>query len=114
MSTTAATDSMGTANESASVQQFGHKDLLRLLAAATPSQEQTIATLSDPAQSRSAQQLFQATALIGQTVEVEAADGSPMMGIVSTVRVVAGSPKLIIGEDSYDLNQVHTVSPPES
>ena len=109
MATTGANTSIVTANERIPAQPLGR--FLELLAAPTNSLEQPLATPSDPAQLRSAQQLFQATALVGQTVEVAAADGSPMMGIVSAVRVVDGSPKLIIGEDSYDLNQVRTVSP---
>ena len=60
---------------------------------------------------RQDQQLLQATALLGQTVVINADQNQTVQGVVSAVQIEAGTPKLIVGGKPFDLSQVAGISP---
>jgi flagellar basal-body rod modification protein FlgD len=57
-----------------------------------------------------AQALEQAAALIGKQVQANLADGSQLQGAVTEVRVVGGTPRLVVNGQTVDLDQVVNVS----
>lgn len=59
---------------------------------------------------RTEEQLSQANSMIGRAVAVQAADGTAVTGSVSAVQLVAGTPKIIVNGQAYDLSQVLAVS----
>ncbi len=76
--------------------------------------EETRAMESDISQMRTQQQLLQASALLGQTVQVQATADTTATGIVTAVQVDSGTPKIVIGGTAYDLSQVLTIQPTTS
>ncbi|MCC7104531.1 MAG: flagellar hook assembly protein FlgD [Chloroflexi bacterium] len=58
----------------------------------------------------SAQSLEQAAALIGKQVLANLADGSQLQGAVTEVRVVGGTPRLVVNGQTIGLDQVANVS----
>lgn len=132
--TTAATvtDWSAAANERVPLKTLGQNDFLRLLITQLSSQdplnpqkdsefiaqmaqfsslEQAKTMQADMAAMRSEQQLLQANVLIGQTVELQVDKNTTATGIVSAVRVVDGTPKLVVDGDDYELSQVRTITP---
>lgn len=120
------------ANPRVPTKQLGQDDFLRLLLTKLTSQdpmnpekdsdfiaqmaqfsslEQSKAMQADMAAMRSEQQLLQASALIGQTVQVAVNDEVTNSGVVSSVKIIEGTPKLVIGGINYDLSQVLTITP---
>lgn len=66
---------------------------------------------SDFSALRAQQQLWQANALIGQTVGVRMADGVVESGVVSGVEVESGWPRLLVNGQRYELNRVFSIGP---
>lgn len=114
------------------IQTLGQDDFLKLLVAQMTSQdplnpqkdtdfiaqmaqfsslEQSKTMQADIARLRAQQEVFQASALLGQTVELQINEDFAAIGVVSAVRIEAGTPKLVVGEDSYDLSQVLAITP---
>lgn len=56
------------------------------------------------------QSALQANALLGQTVQVQTAQGQTVSGVVSAVNFQSGTPSLSINGQAYDLSQVLSVS----
>jgi len=114
------------------IQTLGQNDFLKLLVTQLTSQdplnpqtdtafiaqmaqfsalEQSKAMQSDMAKLRSEQQFLQATALLGQTVELQVGQEATARGIVSAMQIEAGTPKLVVDGKPYDLSQVFMVTP---
>ncbi len=72
----------------------------------------TTAMQTNLAQIGAQQQFLQATDLIGKNVVLQNDDQSVTSGVVGAVQIEAGTPKLIVDGQSYDLSQVLTVTPP--
>jgi flagellar basal-body rod modification protein FlgD len=54
---------------------------------------------------------LQASTLLGKTVVVQVDQDTTAQGTVSGVQIEAGTPKLIVNGQKYDLSQVVTISP---
>ncbi len=119
-------------NERVPTKQLGQQDFLRLLLTKLTSQdplnpekdsdfiaqmaqfsslEQAKAMQADMAALRTEQQLLQASALIGETVQVQLDQDTATAGVVEGVKVDAGVPKLVINGEAYPLEQVLTITP---
>lgn len=61
---------------------------------------------------QASQQMQQANGLIGRNVKIVATDGTTPQGIVSSVQVLSGVPKIVVNGSLYDLNQVLSISAP--
>jgi flagellar basal-body rod modification protein FlgD len=73
--------------------------------------EQSKTMSADMAQMRSDQDLIQANNLLGKTVSLQLDDDLTTGGTVDSVQIEAGTPKLIVNGQKYDLNQVLTITP---
>ena len=73
--------------------------------------EQSKAMQADMAALRTEQQLLQASALIGHTVQIQMGDETVRAGIVAGVKVEDGTPKLMVDGQTYGLGQILTVTP---
>lgn len=74
--------------------------------------EQSKSMQKDIAQLRADQQIFQASSLLGRVVEVTVdAQNNTAQGAVSAVEVVAGTPKIVVNDQVYGLEQVRSVKP---
>jgi flagellar basal-body rod modification protein FlgD len=73
--------------------------------------EQSKTMQADLAQMRSDQQLLQANSLLGRTVNIEVDSSTLITGLVSAVHVEAGTPKVVVGDGIYDLDQVTVITP---
>ena len=60
---------------------------------------------------RTEQEFLQANALLGRTVALQTGQDIPTTGTVSAVEVDAGTPKLVVNGQPYDLSQVLTITP---
>lgn len=120
-----------TGMERVPIQTLGQGDFLKLLVTQMTSQdplnpqkdtdfiaqmaqfsalEQSKTMQADIARLRTQQEVLQASALLGQTVEVQVNSEIRAIGVVTAVRLENGVPKLVVGEDAYDLTQVLTIS----
>lgn len=59
---------------------------------------------------QSGQTAMQASALLGQNVQVQTSAGQTVTGVVNAVNFQAGTPSIVINGQSYDLSQVLAVS----
>lgn len=66
--------------------------------------EQRLASLS------AEQQVSQAHNVLGRQVELQADDGTVVTGVVSAVKIEAGTPKILVNGQAYDLSQVSSVA----
>lgn len=119
-------------NERVPTKQLGQQDFLRLLLTKLTSQdplnpekdsdfiaqmaqfsslEQAKAMQADMAALRAEQQLLQASALIGETVQIQLDQNTATAGVVEGVKVDVGVPKLVINGEAYPLEQVLTITP---
>jgi flagellar basal-body rod modification protein FlgD len=73
--------------------------------------EQTRELGKEISQMRGDQQILQANALLGQTVELRVDDTTTAAGVVSAVQIVDGTPKIVVGGTAYNLSQVLTIAP---
>lgn len=65
----------------------------------------------DIEQLRSQQSVLQANSLLGRTVEMSGTNGTHVIGPVSAVQMVEGTPKLTVNGQNYDLSQVLNIRP---
>ena len=114
------------------VQTLGQQDFLKLLVTQMTAQDpmnpqsdtQFIAQMAqfsaleqakrmqaDMSKLRSDQELGQANSLIGKTVTLQVNPDLTAQGSVSAVQIEAGTPKLIVNGQKFDLDQVVTISP---
>ena len=57
--------------------------------------------------------ILQANSMLGESVTVAPTDGSgPVSGLVSAVQIQSGTPVITINGQSYNLNQVTSITPP--
>jgi len=73
--------------------------------------EQAKTMQSDMATVRDDQKVLQAYGLLGQTVTLQADKTTIAQGVISAVKLEAGTPKLVVDGKSYTLDQVLTVTP---
>lgn len=78
--------------------------------------EQTKTMSSDISKLRSDNQLLQANALIGRTVELQPSTDSTttIVGTVSAVSMEAGTPLIVVNGQPYDLSTLLTVRPTQT
>jgi flagellar basal-body rod modification protein FlgD len=136
MSTTiSATSSLSSADSQTAsripMQTLGQEDFLKLLVTQMTSQDpmnpqkdtdfiaqmaqfsslEQAKGLSEKMSSMEASQQFtQAAALLGKTVKLQTAEGALVTGVVSSLQVLDGVPKLVVGNKPYALEQVISVS----
>jgi len=67
---------------------------------------------SDIASLRTEQATLRASALLGLTVQLQADRQTQVVGTVSAVQMVEGTPKLVVDGHAYGLEQVISVMPP--
>lgn len=127
---TSATDSTGAAARLAA-KTLGQDDFLKLLVTQLSAQdpmnpqkdtefiaqmaqfsslEQTRTMQGDIAGMRSDQQILQANSLIGRSVIVQGASGTPSAGLVSGVTLVNGTPQIIVNGQAWQLSQLVSVT----
>ena len=56
------------------------------------------------------QQISQAHNVLGRQVELQADDGTVVSGVVSAVQIEAGTPKILVNGQAYDLSQISSVA----
>jgi flagellar basal-body rod modification protein FlgD len=137
MSVSAITSNSNSAAAEASaripVQQLGQNDFLKLLVTQLTSQdpmnpqkdtefiaqmaqfsalEQSKAMTSDMTKLRDQQQVLQANGMIGRAVDLQVDDKTIVHGTVSSVKIEAGTPKLVVDGQGYELSKVLTIAPP--
>ena len=67
---------------------------------------------ADIASLRNEQATLRASALLGLTVQLQADSSTQVVGTVSAVQMVEGTPKLVVNGHAYGLEQVISVMPP--
>jgi flagellar basal-body rod modification protein FlgD len=67
---------------------------------------------ADIAQLRSEQESLRAYTLLGLTVQLQVDDHTQVVGQVSAVQMVEGTPKLVVNGRAYGLGQVISIMPP--
>ncbi len=113
-------------------QTLGQEEFLQLLVAQMTSQDpmspnadmdvfSQMATFSQLEQSktmqadlsgmRTDQQILQANSLIGRTVEIQVDKATMARGQVTAVQMEAGTPKVEVDGQYYDLNQILNITP---
>src|SRR5436190_1122283 len=114
-------------------QKLDQKDFLKLLVAQLTSQdplnpqkdtefiaqmaqfsslEQSRTMESDISKMRQEQQLLQADSLLGRSVALQSGQDGLATGVVSAVQFEAGTPKLVVDGQTYDLSDVRMIVPP--
>jgi flagellar basal-body rod modification protein FlgD len=73
--------------------------------------DQTKALVAQMTQLGAAQQFATANSYIGRQVTLDGGDGQMVTGLVSGVEVTNGTPRLIVGDLTYDLSSVRLVEP---
>jgi flagellar basal-body rod modification protein FlgD len=57
------------------------------------------------------QQVLQANDMLGKTVTLQVDANTTASGLVSSMRLVGGVPKIVVNNTPYDLSQVLTIAP---
>ncbi len=73
--------------------------------------EQSKAMSADIAALREQQQVLQANGMLGRNVVVQVDGGLPEQGQVTAIQMEAGTPKLVINGQPYELSQVLSITP---
>ena len=73
--------------------------------------EQSKTMTSDITTMGNDQKILQSYSLLGQTVTLQADKTTTVQGMVSAVKLEAGTPKLVVDGKSYTMDQVLTVTP---
>ena len=73
--------------------------------------EQSKSMQQDIARLQTVQTFMQANAVLGRVVALQDEQGALVHGIVSAVQVEAGTPKLIVNGQAYDLSTLLSVEP---
>jgi flagellar basal-body rod modification protein FlgD len=78
--------------------------------------EQTKAMQSDIAALRMQQDFVQANSLLGREVILQVGSGDTVRGVVSAVDIEAGTPKIVVNDQAYDMASLLSVSlvPPQT
>lgn len=121
-----------TVNQRLPTQTLDQEDFLKLLVAQMVSQDplnpksdiemipqmvsfsqlaQSSSMQTDIAQMRAEQELLRANSLLGRTVEVKDAQDAHILGEVTAVQMVEGTPKLAVNGQLYELGQLLSVKP---
>jgi flagellar basal-body rod modification protein FlgD len=66
---------------------------------------------SDIADLRDGQEITQADGLLGQSVDILVNKDKTAHGMVSAVQIEAGKPKIVVGGQKYDLDQIIAIEP---
>jgi flagellar basal-body rod modification protein FlgD len=137
MSSTAAITSTTASNYTSGstrvpIQTLGQDDFLKLLVTQMTSQdpmnpqkdtdfiaqmaqfsslEQSKTMQSDIAALKAQQSVVQANSMIGATVTLQVNDTTTATGMVSSVSIDNGTPKLVVGGQTYGLDQVLSIAP---
>lgn len=72
--------------------------------------EQTKAMEADISALRTQQNFVQANALIGREVKLQIAPDQFVHGVVSAVNIEAGTPKIVVNDQAYDMTSLLSVS----
>jgi len=115
------------------IQTLGQDDFLKLLVTQMTSQdpmnpqkdtdfvaqmaqfsslEQTKTMGSNISQLLTQQQVLQANDMLGRTVSLQVDSTTVASGTVSGVQIEAGTPKIVVNGQSFDLSQVLSITPP--
>lgn len=73
--------------------------------------EQSKVMTADIAALREQQQILQANGMLGRTVTLQVNGGLVAQGAVTAVQMEAGTPKLVVNGQAYELGQVLTITP---
>ena len=57
------------------------------------------------------QQVLQANDMLGKTVSLQVDANTTASGVVSSMQLVGGVPKIVVNNTPYDLSQVLTIAP---
>ena len=57
------------------------------------------------------QQLLQANALLGRTVEIKVDENTVTSGMVTAVQIKAGTPYVVVNGESFDVSQLLSITP---
>ncbi len=72
--------------------------------------EQAKSMQADIARLSNDQQFLQANSLLGRTVELQDSKDTRVRGTVDGVRIEAGTPKIVVNNQAYDLSQVLSIA----
>lgn len=75
--------------------------------------EQSKTMTADIAALRGQQQILQANGMLGRSVVLQAEDGALAHGAVTAVQIEAGTPKIVVNGQAYELGQVLTIAQPQ-
>ena len=73
--------------------------------------EQAKSMQTDMAKLSNDQQIMQASSLLGRSVELQVSQDTPVRGTVDAVNIEAGTPKIVVNNQVYDLSQVLSIAP---
>jgi flagellar basal-body rod modification protein FlgD len=73
--------------------------------------EQTKTMQSDISELRAQQQFLQANATLGRVVTLEDGNGAVTTGVVSSIQVEAGTPKLVVNGQAHDMTELVSIQP---
>lgn len=73
--------------------------------------EQSKSMTADIAALREQQQILQANGMLGRNVVVQVDGGLVAQGTVAAVQMEAGTPKLVVNGQAYELSQVLNITP---
>jgi len=102
------------------VQKLGQEEFIKILVTQLTSQDplnpqkdtEFIGQMAQFSQLESAKQMqtelqtMRANQLLGQTVEVELGDDQSLIGMVTAIDNVNGTPRIIVGDQSFELSDV--------
>jgi flagellar basal-body rod modification protein FlgD len=125
-------DSQGAATSRVPLQTLDQDDFLKLLVVQLSSQdplnpkqdtdfiaqmaqfttlEQSKAMQQNIAGMHAEQRLLQANAMLGRVVELQLNEEAPTQGLVSAVQIEAGTPRIIVNGEAYDMSAVRSITP---
>jgi flagellar basal-body rod modification protein FlgD len=73
--------------------------------------EQTKTMQSDISELRAQQEFLQADATLGRVVSLENSNGVVTTGVVSSIQVEAGTPKLVVNGQAHDMTELVSIQP---
>jgi flagellar basal-body rod modification protein FlgD len=73
--------------------------------------EQSRSMQQDMAALRAEQQITQANSLLGRTVGIQVDQNTVATGVVTAVEVEAGTPRVVVNDQYYDLDRILTITP---
>lgn len=73
--------------------------------------EQSKSMTADIAALRAQQQILQANGMLGRNVVLQVGGGLVAHGTVTAVQMEAGTPKLVVNGQAYELDQVFSITP---